>query len=361
MKYYKKWTKLFLIFVTMTLFTVILFNYFVDSTGLFNNKKYIELAAKKLVKGQIIAGLKNYDDRLFQEYIISNNKNKIDFIVIGSSRSMMIRSKMFTSENNFFNHSVSGASLEDYISIIGLYKTIKNHIPQRIILGIDPWIFNKNNGQNRWKSLYSYYYNFNNMINNNEKEKYNNVYFSKWKQLVNYEYTVSNIKYFYEGKKDFFYQPTSINIDDTIKDIDGSIYYPYSIRYLKNNKEVKNKAISFTKGNNTYSLNNFTKINNIKLFENLITYLQNNNIEVIFFLPSYHPISYDFIVLDDRYKNINNVEKYVRGYAKINNIKLYGSYNPHKFNLTNNDFFDGMHGMERMFLNIFPINKNIIY
>ena len=110
MKYYKKWTNLTLTLITLLLSIVIVLNYFIDNMGLFYNKKYVEFASKQLVNGKIIAGLKNYDDRLFQEYIVSNNTKMIDSIVIGSSRSMMIRSKTFNRENNFFNHSVSGAS-----------------------------------------------------------------------------------------------------------------------------------------------------------------------------------------------------------------------------------------------------------
>jgi hypothetical protein len=95
----------------------------------------------------MVAGLTNYDERIFQKLVILNLKNKNDTIVIGSSRSLKVRKKFVSESGPFFNHSVSGASLEDYISIIGVYEKTYGYVPSTVILGIDPWIFNKNNGR----------------------------------------------------------------------------------------------------------------------------------------------------------------------------------------------------------------------
>jgi len=37
------------------------------------------------------------------------------------------------------------------------------------------------------------------------------------------------------------------------------------------------------------------------------------------------------------------MEEYIVSYAKENEINIYGSYNPKRFNLDVNDFYDGMH------------------
>ena len=36
----------------------------------------------------------------------------------------------------------------------------------------------------------------------------------------------------------------------------------------------------------------------------------------------------------------------MKEFAKQNNIKLAGSYNPHNLNLKNEHFFDGMHSLD---------------
>ena len=43
----------------------------------------------------MIAGLKNYDDRLFQELIVKNLQVKNDVIAIGSSKTLLLRKRFF--------------------------------------------------------------------------------------------------------------------------------------------------------------------------------------------------------------------------------------------------------------------------
>ncbi|PHS56346.1 MAG: hypothetical protein COB17_09435 [Sulfurimonas sp.] len=335
-----KWIKYSFGSIILIVLIISIFNYKIDSLSLFGNSNYLSKVAKILVNGQMVAGLKNYDDRLLQKLIIKNLKIKSDIIVIGSSRTMQMRQSFFRKKINFFNHSVSGASLEDYIAIVGAYEYIHKYLPSTIILGVDPWIFNKYNSQNRWQTL-SKYYNYEiKKIKNKEEIKSFTVNISKWKQLLNYEYTIANIKFFtYLNKNNgkIFYITDDIDIDDSIKDCDGSIYYPYKQRYMKVDNTKKYSE------NNVYSLERFYKLNNIKLFKIFINYLTYNGVRVILFLPPYNPASYDIMVSKAKYKNLVKVEKYLIDFAKKNQVKLIGSYNPHKYNLKINDFFDEMH------------------
>ena len=134
------------------------FNYQVDSSGVFGHSNYLSKAAKALTSGKMIAGLQNVDDRLFQELIIKNLQVRNDIIAIGSSTTMQLRKAVVSKDKmNFFNHSLNGASLEDYIAIVGAYELIHGYLPSTVILGVDPWVFNKNNGQGRWGGLAMYY------------------------------------------------------------------------------------------------------------------------------------------------------------------------------------------------------------
>lgn len=356
---YKKWLEISLFIITMIIIGISIFNYRVDSLGLFNNTGYLDDAAKTLTNRKMIAGLENYDERLFQELIIKNLKVKNDAIAVGSSRTMQLRKEyFFNSDVKYFNHSVSGASLEDYISITLAYDYIHAYLPHTIILGIDPWIFNKNNNQNRWKVLNKYYTHF--LIQTGEKEESTiYFYFSKWKQLFNYETTLANIKMLIKVLKNngrIFYEVKSIDFDDSIKALDGSIYYPYKYRF-PDEKEVQFLAKKYVKGN-VYSMENFDRLDNRDLFENFITYLDSKDVNVVFFLHPYNPISYDLLVSRIKYQNIIKVEKYLNKFAKERNIPLYGSYNPHNYRLTSKDFFDGMHGLESVSKNIFIWKKN---
>ena len=134
------------------------FNYKVDSSGVFGHSNYLSKAAKALTSGKMIAGLQNIADRVFQDLIIKNLQVRNDVIAIGSSTTMQLRKEVVWKDRiNFFNHSVNGASLEDYIAIVGAYESIHGYLPSTVILGVDPWVFNKNSGQGRWVGLKKYY------------------------------------------------------------------------------------------------------------------------------------------------------------------------------------------------------------
>ena len=196
-----RWLQYSIGLILLIISLICIFNYKVDSLGVFGHSNYLSKAARALTSGKMIAGLQNIDDRLFQDLIIKNLQVRNDVIAIGSSTTMHLRKGVALKDRiNFFNHSVSGASLEDYIAIVGAYESIHGYLPSTIILGVDSWVFNKNNGQGRWVGLKKYYdYELDKIYgkgldsSRNSKFTINAI---KWKQLINFEYTVSNIKFF---------------------------------------------------------------------------------------------------------------------------------------------------------------------
>ena len=356
MKLFRNWIRVFFVSFIISMIIVSLFNFFVDSVGVFGNKSYLSKAAQDLVDGNKIAGLDNYDERVFQQLIIQKNQKKVDTIALGSSRSMMIR-KRYVESTKFFNHSVSGASLEDYMIIVDLYKSKKKYIPKYVIIGVDPWIFNKFNSQARWKIFKENYFHILSKIMNKPLEKKVSFESSIWKQLINYEYTISNIIFLKKMyNKSPYYITQTVDIEDNTISLDGSLYYSMSQR-RPNTKVVKQLAINFTKKGQVPFLERFSQLSNINKFEKFIAYLKKDGVKVIFVLFPYHPISYDLLINNPKYAIIQDVESYLRKFAKNNNIEIIGSYNPHKYNFTNKDFMDGMHGLEIVTETIFKEYK----
>lgn len=347
---YKTWLNSSVISIVCLVGIIATFNYKIDSLCIYGNSNYLSDAVSALKENKMVAGLTNYDERIFQKLVILNLKNKNNTIVIGSSRSLKVRKDFVSESGPFFNHSVSGASLEDYIGIIGVYEKTHGYVPSTVILGIDPWIFNKNNGLFKWKSLEEYYAFEKNKIDNKMgKDAFITFNTTKWKQLINYDYTLSNISFFKSvivNNEQPFYITASLDVNDSIKKSDGSTEEPFRERFIDENK-IKQSAIAYTQGS-VFSVNNYTQLNNIQLFEDFVHYLQKKGTTVIFFLPPYNPITYDILAGDNRYKNIMESEKYLRKFANLNKIKIHGSFNPHSCGFTLKDFYDGMHGRENV-------------
>jgi hypothetical protein len=356
MNKYIKWIRNSFFIGVGLVIIISIFNYKIDSLGIFNSSNNLVQVARALTNGNMIAGFKNNDERVFQELIIKNLKCKNDVVAIGSSRTMMLRKRFFLNQKiNFFNHFVSSALLTDYISILGVYEKVHGYIPSTVVIGIDPWIFNRQYHHVKWKSLSKYYdYEINKIYNKSIIQKNDRFDIEKWKQLINYEYTFSNIKYFLfliqRNRNKLFYITKELDIDDMIKEPDGSIHYPYKKRF-PNKDSVMQKARKFINGND-YSLHDFNELNT-ELFEDFIVYLQSKNINIVFFLPPYHPITYDMLMYEEKYINLKLSEEYLKRFCYKYNIKLLGSYNPHKYKFKNKDFFDAIHGKPIVIKKIF--------
>lgn len=346
---YKLWIILAFIFSLIIFIIIGTFNYKIDSLGLLRETT-LDKVAEELSNGKIIAGLGNIDERIFRKKQIEYLKNDVEYVAIGSSRTMQLRKNMFLNDgiNNFQNYSVSGASIEDYIALIQVHKNKFGKLPRNIIFGLDTWIFNKYNGQSRYLSLNDEYLQFMDILKSNVET--NNKKRSKIYYLLSLDYAKKNREYYKNNSKQIeeiklkYYITETIEVDDALKMPDGSIYYPYKDRF-PNFEEVEKIAKSYAQGS-VYSLERYEEISNIEIFEKLITYLKNNGVNVYFYLTPYHPTTYDILISQEKYKIINEVEIYVKEFAKQNNIKVVGSYNPHLLNLKNEHFFDGMHSLD---------------
>jgi hypothetical protein len=358
----KTWIKIYFLIILLGLSLVSRFNYVIDSAGIFNSPNYLEKAANKLINGDmIIITQPNYDSRKLQELKIKNNVKKINTIVIGSSRTMLIRKTTLKSKyNNFMNHSVSSATLNDYIAIIGAYKKIKGTIPKTVIMGIDPWNFNENFNGEQWRSLEEYHTTIENEFTqsksseNNFSLKYIQQY-NKYFQLINITYTKANLNTFIENIKlknqPKFMITTTTKTDKTILLPDGSRYYSYTERY-RTEEDTRILARKFGNSSDTF-LRFFTKLSFKEKFKNIIKYLKKQNVNIIIYLSPFHPDSYSLLMKRPDIVNIEDIESFLIKFSKQNSIRLIGSYNPKNVNYKDIDFFDGIHSHDKSLNKIF--------
>ena len=348
----KTWVISLLCLSAFWLSLVALFNYKVDSVGLFGTSNDLVNAAENLANGHMIAGQGDFDERIFQTLIIKFNNTKIDTVVIGSSNALKIRKRFVENENRtYFNHSVSGVALEDYIAILGAYKRIRGYLPSKVILGIVPWIFDKSSGggQGRWKSIREYFdYMIKEIAGKGAYDFSGQVEDTKWVQLFSIGYTKANIKFLkrlFKGNSSFYITDT-IDVDDYVREVDGSLHYPLKSRNPSQEK-VTNLAIRDAEPPVSH-LDRFQKIDEttVRLFTMFVDYLQKNGTKVVFFIPPYHPISYRMLSEHPQYRIINDVEEHLMILAEKKQIALVGSFNPEVYGFTGENFMDGSHGYE---------------
>lgn len=330
--------KLFLVLLPIFLI-VISVNYFGDAAKLFSTD-YEKNLSDEIIKGNNITNVTNYDERLLQKFLIHNSTFCPDVLVLGSSRVMLINSTYFKGQT-FFNNGVSGASIEDLLSIYQMYDGKKCQ-PKKIILGLDPWTLNINNNQTRWTTLTPEYYLLYNKLTNRNVIPQNEFINLKFLQLISPSYFKNSFKsMFLDSDKPII---TTSKINNTFtKCADGSISYDLKYRSATLN-EIEKKAISFISGD-IYSIEKFDKLSPeiIFLLENFIKHLKTKHIEISFFLAPYHPKVYSFIAKSKKYRQVIDSENYFRNLGKKYGIPVVGSYNPDKLNMSNSYFYDGMH------------------
>jgi hypothetical protein len=332
-------------------------NYFGDASNLFS-KGYEEKIAREIIKGNNVTNVYNYDERLLQKDIINYSSLCHDIVVIGSSRIMLLNSSYFKGKT-FFNYGVSGASIEDLFSIVQMLEQ-KKCLPKKIIIGLDPWTLNANNGQTRWKKLESEYEEFyNKMTRNYTKQKDNlfenvikiikeNMYYT---ELFSPTYFKSSLSILMSENTKPFVAKEKVNNTFT-KISDGSISYDLKYRSASND-EIEKRINAYLSGE-IYGIENFDKLDTtIKTKLDFLTnYLLKKNINVEFFLAPYHPKVYSYIAKKEKYHQVIESEKYFIYLGVKYKIKITGSFNPNVLNMDSSYFYDGMHcnekGMEKI-------------
>lgn len=326
------------------LLLMVVVNYTCDPAKLFDDN-YEKSIAKIVHSGQHATNILNYDERILQKEIIQIDSSNANIRFIGSSRGMLINEGLFES-TRFFNHGVSGASIEDLIALYQLLKS-SNKLPKKFIIGVDPWTFNENSEQVRWASISKAYNDFHQQMDNPFIKEMN-----KYQNLISPSYFQSSILYLPELFKENQPIPTDTkhNINST-KLKDGSV--SYKKKYRETSKKIRANNITQYLSKEMFAIENFEHVSDEiwNEFETLLNTLKKDNIEVLFYLEPYPPRIYKMVEKD--YPMVIKTEALIIDYAKRNHIKIIGSFNPAFLQLEEDDFLDEKHVNEKTIQKIF--------
>lgn len=199
-------------------------SYRYDPANLFGNLAYEAEVARLLAHGRNVANVTHHDERLLQKFYVQELDRANDVVVLGSSRSMQVGRRLFPGLR-FFNHSVSGATIEDIYAIFELYRE-RDLVPRQVVLGIDPWIFNRNHFQFRWKSLENEY---RKSLRHGSAQKSltleeSHPQANRYLQLINVEYFLAALAVARLPERNY-YPTDSVELDVDIRLSDGSVSY----------------------------------------------------------------------------------------------------------------------------------------
>lgn len=351
----KKWIKVFVVMSFLCISIIGSFNYYYDSLGLVNKNGFLNKASDDIVKGKYLIGLKNYNERVFNEKIIGKLNNEVEFLVLGSSRSMLIRHRNLPLKvNTFFNASVSNGIFGDILNLLFVYEKRFKKLPKNILINIDPWLFNSNNPEKRYLEMKEYYIQMLNRISVNASNSSKYIKKNNLNKLFSMEYFKTNLIFmkdtYQKGYKGYYSVNSldGINENHTIKEPDGSIHYPNS-RNNKSITEIKEESNKWI-DSHISQFRNYNKITNKDIFEKLLTYLSENNVNIIVNLSPFNPFIYDKLI--SKYPLIPESEKYIKSLTEYYNIEIIGSYSPYQYTNKGNDFTDYMHTKENITNNI---------
>ena len=312
---------------------ILLFSLSQLSTKFFSTKNSTEaLLAKLLVKKDAIYSTKMDERQFIKSRIMYENLNP-KILVIGSSRIMQISNENFDQQT--INFGVSGASIEDQIAITEM--ALEKFNPDKVLLGADPWLFNRFNNQLRWRSISDEYQlslkNIQLMSKKNIVLKSSNLNenYNFYEKILENIYNFINIrKLGIELKKN--------DINNLTKDI-----------ILRDGKRVsgKGKVQKELKANVIeYSMHKFEFSDEYyKIYQNFIEYLLNvHNKEVVLVLSPYYLPSYELTIKSKPF--YLDLEKKFKELSKEKNIQIIGSYDVSKIPCEEDQFYDDMHPKE---------------
>ncbi len=326
-------------YVFITLFVIAMVSYYGDAGRLFYKRDVYKIIVQNMLAGKFVHGSLNLDERLLKKEVIEKEKKTPNKIIIGSSRVMQLTAKI-VGDSSFQNHWLPANSIEDMAAILDLYQK-KGKLPNTIILGIDPWILNKNNDQLLYKSIKDNYISF---------FSYQESQFL-WEFLSDKINTAAQLFYPYYVLASItkLFQPDRLIITDTlIKNLDarlpdGSIQYNEE----RSNPTVyeREKKVNEDLSIGLFGIEGFNAIDSRKKqeLETILKFMIQRNIHITIILSPYYPKMYNHIYNTSKYRNVLLSEIYFRKLSSKYGIALKGSFNPYVLHLSNEDFIDALH------------------
>ncbi len=331
-------------------------NWYVDSYA-YLRVTYDRISEEMAERGMNVEGLQesDFNDRKLLLACLNRQTAPKEIIVAGSSRVMNFDHTMFGTDS-FYNTGLSESTVYDLLAVAGILDR-KGQLPEKMIIGVDAFLFNASHDNDRWKDLEDYEIYMEEKIANRQEDASRNAETAggraaelqvdtgrdnaKWLSLDYFRYNITRLW----GRRRFEVDyTTDWETECYLKHYDGSIAYERSLR------EVDVSEVEALTGQSigehvVYRLTDYQEIDaeSMALFSGLTDYLQSRGVEVIWYLPPYSPMMYNYIESEEQFRIALQVEDSIRKKASERGIALYGSYDPAGCGLEMGDLYDVYH------------------
>ncbi len=353
----KKFFAKILFFIPLIL-TLVGINYCIDPGNIFH-QNYVNAIAKDLLNGKNVTNIQNYDERMLQKSFIQKTQKKPEVIVLGSSRVLLIGNNIYNNKT-CLNSGVSGAGIEDIFAIYNMLLK-KRFKPEKLIIGLDPWMLNDNRKHEGFRSIENDYIEMMKRLNFPVSSQNSSAAaFKKVTEIISLQYLQESIKYIKENGFHKIMPTATDNSDNKKRTIlfNGSISYDEDLR-KSSALLVETRAKKYLQGE-IYGVNDLTEYSTARksMLSSFFDLLKRENVEVTLFLAPYHPIVYKYFKENRKFSAVLETEKVYRELAAQKGFSVIGSFDPEKLDLNNSYFYDGMHCTPQALTKIFNAEAN---
>ncbi len=332
-------------------FVIIVCNYTIDPANIYHDNVTKEMA-QRLAEGNIVKSPDDWDEGLLLELVVSALEKSPETVILGSSHTRYIPFEF----DDYYNASLSSACLGDYYAALGVFEH-NQVMPDKIILGLDQWIFEVDISYVGQTSLSNYNeYEQDKILNGNAGSVLQavgqNAIAGEVKEFFSFPYFQASFKTMLTNGIPEREQNMNIEIvaDDTPADYQKQLpngrgtmntgaYMSLEQCVSAAQTRIDSGETPFLTRTGTLDIHKSV----VKQFEAMVEYLLEKGIEVEFYLPPWPPTFYDYCVSTEAYQGVTEIEKYLRLYAKKLGIVVRGTYDPNLAGVSNEDLSDYQH------------------
>jgi hypothetical protein len=336
-----------LLFLLPLLFGMVLTSWIVDPDHVRDPEGYERGIARLLLDGKPVTNIAQADEAAILQYYFADLTSIPDVMVIGSSRTKLLRADSFPGQT-FFNASLSGASLTDYLAITNLVES-RGGLPRTMVIELSTFLLSD--------ELVSVWPQFG--VHKDALE----AHFINGAPAPSMVGTSAPTFESYARflQPDYFQLSFYTLLDSRLGDAQGSDYHvlqkdeePTGLTYLADGSEIfppqrrKNlgkdsvTALAIDAGQYSAGIPKSIVPEQQRVLEAYLAYLQAHDVKVVLFLAPYHPVSYE-IMLGNRYSIIVDIQAYYEDLAARLGLPLVGSFNPGDLGITKDVYYDATH------------------